>query len=58
MFFIDPFIKNIRLSVKFIVNDPAASCRDIHSPSPGYSADCCREEWRSDRAVALESEAV
>jgi len=23
----------------------------LHSPSPGYSAACCREEWRGDRAV-------
>jgi hypothetical protein len=28
----------------------------VYSPSPGYSAACCREEWRGDRAVALESE--
>ena len=28
----------------------------LHSPSPGYSAACCREEWRSDHAVARESE--
>ena len=29
---------------------------EIHSPSPGYSEACCREEWRGDRAVARESE--
>jgi hypothetical protein len=28
----------------------------VHSPSPGYPAACCREEWRGDRAVARESE--